>query len=482
VQSAVPPDMVVACRRGQVPFNDAIGAKCEGLLAQIFQKIVTSANLTYTMDIVEGDIDPLLTSNATSSAKYDLVIAYHTVTPDRLKLFEFSTVVLHSTDSVSLLPKYKKTSSGTLSGSVVRASVFYVFSIVTLFVAVTGFIIFVAEMLDVNSPIHEVPRWRKLLWAAEMAFEIVLQGMTSERLSAQMSRTIGKVGAMASIFVMAVFGAVITSQLTASSLGSTTIDVKELRGRVIAIASETLIGYLESTSVGARTTMVVNLETFATDWYNGKYPAVDGIASSTEVLQYIHNDRKGDDKGFVMSLPYKPTGTYALKAFPMSYGLKREVKDKFNFALGVMRDSGVLASMTDKILGSGTANDDLSDIPLEPQAQVALMSSNLILWGIILLFSAGIGLRSLYRYKKKDAKGVCEGSAGVEPSNEEEVAPFPRLVWRGEGYGVKTEELQKMIDSFIPIMVSAIAASREDVIYSQALPPDDNHHNTQSIS
>ena len=81
-------DLRVACRKGQPPFIDAptgTAASCQGLLLELFKVVVARTGWNYTLDVVESSaLEPFIQVNATTNtSRYDLILAFHTITPSQ---------------------------------------------------------------------------------------------------------------------------------------------------------------------------------------------------------------------------------------------------------------------------------------------------------------------------------------------------------------------------------------------------------------
>ena len=237
-----------ACRLGQPPFNDAHldahhkDSLCVGLFADLFYAAMSRLNISFTMDMLdESNIDPyLIVNKTTNTSRYDIIIAFHSITPARMELYDFSVPAGESSDSVALLPQFQKGGRG-IASAVVRPSVLYVFSIISLLIAGLSVIIFIFEHTEEDAEMHTVERWRRMLYSIEQAHECVLCG-GANNLSSQPLRSISKVCSISDVFLMYILGALITSDLTAATLSVSSTSVTELQAlrMKIAIASSIL--------------------------------------------------------------------------------------------------------------------------------------------------------------------------------------------------------------------------------------------------
>eukprot|EP00759_Apiculatamorpha_spiralis_P049983 PhF_6_TR4466/c0_g1_i4/m.6079 len=477
----------VACRLGQPPINDADSVKstqCVGYFADVFYRAASAINMNYTMTMIDqSDLDPLLQIDANNNSVYDLIIAFHTVTPARLLLYDFSIAVMQSSDMVALRPTFTA-ASGDIIDSVVRRSVVYVFALLSIMAVAMAVPLLVFESQHESSDMRRVAPWRRPLWSLEMGFETVMTFSTSEALSSQAMRTLRLLIATTGVFLIVILGALITSKLTSSSITNAAATAN-LRGAHIAIASVTVKSYLESLRIGAKTTTVQNLHDFAEGFYNGGHKDYDGFCTSTEVVTYLHNLFDGDSKGFTLTSPLFVTGTYSLKAFPASSTLDPAIADAFNIQLQSMRESGVLANLyLQYIIAPSGSGSGIPDIPINADAQIAFITVNSILYGLaLLLVVVTCGYHKIYKpYLRR--KSVAEGEDDDGNENDEkkekekeqqhthggemvpvspaggatpttfshsrrrpsDVSVHSTLVWKGRAYNVTAKEFTMTLD------------------------------------
>eukprot|EP00759_Apiculatamorpha_spiralis_P037111 PhF_6_TR37130/c0_g3_i5/m.54606 len=378
----------VLCRRGQPPINDFANVTndCVGLFAELFTTIATRLKMQYQLTVVDSSVDPYL--NLTSTDPHDAAITFQTITPDRMLLYDFSSAVLRSQDVIVLQPKYLQR-EGSITGSIIRDPVFYLFSIVTVSIGIVAIVFLVFESMEPQSAIHELPHHRRILWAMEMSFEAVCKKMTSERLYSQVSRSFSKAAALGVIFVLCIFSAVITSKLTASGILHDDVPLTALRGRTIGLSSDGLKPFLER--FGMRIVTIPQYTLFAADFYAGKYPEIDGFATSVEVIRYLQNLYEGSRLGYTESEHFTVSGVYDLKAFPIN---RKRVppadQRRFNLELERMRQDQTLALLFEKYL-SYESDSDSGDIPLDATSELGLQVANglvfgLALFGVVVLY------------------------------------------------------------------------------------------------
>ena len=386
----------VVCRQGQPPFNhydhmvesDA-DKHCTGLLAELWREIALRANLTYTMHYsTSGAYETTLNISDNRTSKYDVAISFHTVTPARLVHHTYSLTCMQSDDMIVMLPSYKK-GTVTLVGSVVRRSVLYIFTIFAVLFGGMGVVIFTFEHFSEDSDMLEEPPWRRPFWALEMGVETLITSSTSTFVSHPVTRLCRSCLAVAGIFMMGILAGAITSQLTAGSVSSSTVSINDVRGANIAVGSVTLKPFLESLRVGAKVTVVPDLELFAEEWFRGKQPNYQGFAAPTAIARDLSdkNIDRAFSKDFVHTAPYLAEGVPELKALPMSFGVPRPVASRINGALQAIRDDGNYSIMIAKYV-QDAAPEPPSDIPVEDAAYRAVIICVAVLYGSAVAASA----------------------------------------------------------------------------------------------
>eukprot|EP00759_Apiculatamorpha_spiralis_P059418 PhF_6_TR997/c0_g1_i3/m.1969 len=398
-------DLRVACRSGQPPFNDVVSTNsqtCQGMFSDLFKLVAKQANLTYEMThLTTANIDPfLMVQNNTSSSTFDVVIAFHSVTPARMKLYDFSIVVMQSTDSLALTSDYARPGSGLIA-AVFRPSVMYIFSTLTALIGFMSIIIFFAEHVDESSDIHDVSPWQRFFWSIEMAFESAFCFSTSEKLSSQLSRSIRPLVAIVGLFLVTILGALITSQLTASSLNVDATDPSQIRGtsKKVAISSSTLKPYFDSLNV--QTTLIDDINIFAQQYYLGAHSDYVGFCSSTEVVTYLHNVYSASKKGYLVTSSFMPTGSFVLKAFPMSKAVPSTIKAKFDLALQNIREDGELAGLIQQYVTAADAASQDTDVDISETDAIAVFSSGSIIYSLMIFASLGMYIQTKWCTKPK---------------------------------------------------------------------------------
>lgn len=434
-------DLRVACRRGQPPFIDSplnTSASCQGMLFEAWKQIVARTNWSYSLEVIEGNaMEPFIVVNsATGQSRFDIILAFHTITPSRLQVHDFSVAIVQSDDSVELAPKYLK-SGGSLVGAVIRRAVLYVFSILAILFIAWAVLVLIAESLVDGSELSELPPYRRFLVALQNGVEAVITSSTELELKNPLSRTLRSIFACMGAFIVCIFGAVLTSQLTVASSFTIPVRVTELKGTRIATASSTLTPYLTNT-VGATIYSVPNMEVFAEAWFRGEHDDVDGFCTSTEVVAYIHNKFGAADQGYTQTPNFRKSGTVELKGLPVSRALDPKIVERLNQELQTLREQGGLSALMTKFVKPADKPDPPSDVPVGTSLLQAFAGITGAGYGALILASLVLGAKALF---------FGESSAGLEKPAEEDNEGPELAEWCGTEFGCLTPTQVVLLDS-----------------------------------
>ena len=447
---AAPVDALrVLCQGGQPPYSDEnreVGAAraCEGLFADMFYTIADRMGLTYTMTVLHTtEIDSRLEVNATTGAsEFDMAIAFHTVSPERLRTIDFSVTVYQTDYKIALLPEFKQERT-TLVESVIRDSVLYLFSVIALVAALMAIIVFVFESASWEATdLLECPLWQRVFWAMEQGLEATINGGTAGDFRHPVSRFFRTLaGLIGLIYLVGIFGAVITSQLTTSALNAGTPGVTDLRGKRIASASPSLNAFLSSPLIGISVDAVEDVEIFAQSFYNRSRPTLDkGFVAPAATVDYLHRTLNGEGQGFLVTEAFTSTGSLDLKAFPFSRAADRTLFAEFNRQAQHMREDGELAQLVSKWVVSATSEAE-SDFPTPAGWHLAL--------GIICGFGFGlifvVSVMLLLFEKVKGTKGGDDDAAQEDPA----------LLYNGRAVSALTPIQAAMLDAATAAMDKA---------------------------
>eukprot|EP00759_Apiculatamorpha_spiralis_P032863 PhF_6_TR34185/c0_g1_i1/m.50051 len=397
-----------ACRMGQPPFNDAISTKntsrCEGMMATLFNQVAaeTGIQVTWMGNLDQSNIDNfLIVDPKTNQSVYDVIITFHTVTPTRMIMYDFSVTVVASSDTVALRPSYL-IPTGSLAQSVVRPAVLYIVSVMSFVIVAGAIVILICEHFFTElSPIHMLAPWKKYVWALEMSFEATFTWSTSEVVVHQISRSIRPMIAILSLFLISVLGALITADLTTSSSQFTTVNVADLAGTSgkIAIASSTLKSYFDSLNIATK--QFDNINEFAEKFYSGDpiYKDYFGFCTSSEVVNYLHNKYNAPLLGFTLTAPFIPSGSVSLKAYPFSKLVPQATLNLFDYGLQQIRERGALSEFFNEFVQSPLP-PIAQDIQVDHTLALSIYIIGSVFLGLLMLSPIGIKLYSKFYLKK----------------------------------------------------------------------------------
>lgn len=447
----------VGCQAGQPPYSDfdhANPTRCTGLFADMFYTIANRMSLNYTMDIVHSDhIDHLLEVNATTGeSEYDMFVSFHTVSPERIRVLDFSVSVYQTDYRVALLPHFHSPRV-TLVKSVIRDSVLYLFSVIALIAAIMAVVIFVFEHAATEpADLLEQPLWQRVFWAMEQGLEATINGGTGGDLRHPVTRVLRTfAGLIGLIYMVGIFGAVITSQMTTSALNSGDPTVTDLRGERVASSSPSITPYLESPQVGIVVRDVPDIEEYAESFYNRSSGHLDsGFVAPSATVVYLHNLHNGKDRGYLITDAFTATGSVDLKAFPFSKLANRTLFAAFNVHAQHMREDGELAELIDKwVVDPETPTAD--DFPTPEQARLALSIVCGIGFGAVVIGSFLLLFHDTLKARAEARRNNAMANGG---SPCEEAIPST-LVYKGKTY-------HNISPTFAAVLDAAIAVAQRE--------------------
>ena len=172
----------------------------------------------------------------TENVTYDIAITFTFATADRLVYVDTSIPLIETYYSILLTPDFAKSGIGILE-TLTRQSVLYLITILFLITIATTVVFFVAESFLVDA--SRLLKYRSLSGRLGASFlaacEHVLTFGSPLELSSAVSGVFRSVVTAVTVFLLAVFGALITSQLTVSNLQAGPPALADLRGARIAI-------------------------------------------------------------------------------------------------------------------------------------------------------------------------------------------------------------------------------------------------------
>ena len=159
-----------------------------------------------------------------------------------------------------------------------------------------------------------------------------MHGRSEFLMESWLSRIMHCILEVVNLFVLAVFGAVITSQLTTASILAVPPTVNVLRGLRIGIQTNLLQPILQSVQVAAIPVIYNTLEDAVKLIYTTNPDNLDGYMTTTEIVQYF-NQKYGNGQ-FVQTATFLSSdNTPDQKAFAISKALPRATESLFNQAL-----------------------------------------------------------------------------------------------------------------------------------------------------
>ena len=224
----------------------------------------------------------------TNSSAYDIGITFTFATADRLEYVDASIPLVETYYTAVVDARFAPDPSSLLANSVIRPIVLYMVGVISLFVSGSTLVIFLSEtravrrsseLLQIKS--HSARLRLSLVCSVETVFTMgspmELRSPVSTAAVAGLSYTM--------IFVLAIFMALITSQLTTAQSGALPPPLASLAGARIAIQGNLLQPLLVNT-VRAVPVVYATLDGAVASFYNGNRDRLDGFATQTEIVNY----------------------------------------------------------------------------------------------------------------------------------------------------------------------------------------------------
>jgi hypothetical protein len=307
----------VGCLQGKPPFVDVVAGKCVGLLADVFFEIMRSSGIQYSLKFINsttltalsdgrpickaGTVEPpeCIVSKSdipsilfhTNNTEFDIGITFTFATSDRLKFVDTSIPLLETYYSVLVDRQYAPESGAMLADTVTRPVVMYLFAVISIFIFGITLIFLVAETYLVrnSSELRHIHSYSARLRISFMAaIETVFTFSCPFDLRSPVSMLTVAVTSYAMVFFMAVFTALITSQLTAKQANTAPPALESLAGARIGIQGVLLKAFLAGPRVNAVPVVYDVLDGPVAAFYAGDNPdALDGFATQTEIVNYF---------------------------------------------------------------------------------------------------------------------------------------------------------------------------------------------------
>eukprot|EP00759_Apiculatamorpha_spiralis_P014547 PhF_6_TR21160/c0_g1_i3/m.30479 len=389
----------VICRQGQAPFSyvDYTSGKpeCGGLIYELWLEMETRLQLPpsilyYANSTSEAYFGSLSVNNATKTSQYDIGLIFGSVTGSRIKIVDFTVTLGETQYVITLLPSFSKDQE-TFITTLVRQSVMHLFGVLALFVVANVIVLVIFETQSQNPRFSKKPFYAQVFSALEGSLDITLYGATNlYPQTSPVSEITRILTGMAGLFVLSMFAATITSQLTTSQLQYKPPSVDEMRGKKLLIVNTILKDFLQSDRISAIPIVAEDMAVAYEDFYqNGNPKGYDGIINAQAITSYYYDRYGGEAKGYVLSSSFTDTGMNDLRAMVMSRAIPSSIHDAINVQLSKMRDEGYIGGLYRKYVPNSyvapTSEDDVGMIPVEERqgVQVATLIGCSVMIGVI---------------------------------------------------------------------------------------------------
>ena len=189
-----------------------------------------------------------------------------------------------------------------------------------------------------------------------------------------LSRALHCILEVVQLFVLSVFGAVITSQMTTASIRALPPRLSDLRGLRIGIQTDLLQPFLVSVNVAAIPVIYNTLEDAVKLIYTTNPDNLDGFLTNTEIVQYFN--QKYCNSYFIQTEPFLSlTEALDQKSFVMSKALPREVGSQFNAAMETHRIAGDVAHLFRDYIAAVEDSTFSQPLPLDSATRTGVISS-----------------------------------------------------------------------------------------------------------
>jgi hypothetical protein len=383
----------VGCLAGKPPYVDVVAGKCVGLLADAFYSIMQSSGLEYTMTFINSTtlatlaqgrptckpetVDPpeCIISRSdipsimfnTNNSEYDIGITFTFANALRLRFVDTSIPLVETDYTVLVDGRYAPDNSGALVDAVMRPIVLYLFAIISLFAFVLTAVYFVSEssLVRNSSELLQIKyRSARLRVSFIAAVESVVTSASPLELRSPLSMFILYVSKYLLIFIMAIFTALITSQLTASQANNPPPGLSALAGARIGIQGVLLKPFVAGPRMNAIPVVYDTLDGAIVGFFADNPDRLDGVATQTDIINYFQAVYGPDSpRQTVQTDPFTAAGSPEPRGYLLSRALDSDVVTRFNSALERLRESGQLAAFIAADV-PGPPPDDSNDISL----------------------------------------------------------------------------------------------------------------------
>ena len=478
-----------ACKGGQPPFSviEPGATECSGILVRLVTEALGRINMPLNITLAPDSgttgllrADP---SRPDNRSAVDMVMSFTTISAAKYQNYNFFDTLEQVDYRAVLLPKYAQ-NGGTLSGSVLRTSVLYMFALLMLFAFAMMLVIVAFESQEAGSEMMEIEGWgKRLLWAAGQSVDVMITSAPTGALSSHALRFVRTLFAFVSLFLVNILAAVITSQLTAASLRAGDPTVDDLRGLRIASSGSVLGPFISSPQVGAVLVDVPDMESAAKDFYNNGNPLnLDGFTTNTPVCNYLHGTF-GTGKG-VITDPFRVASrTLANKAMPASHTLDPSIYTAVNAALDGLRKDGTMATLIENAIPAIDAVV-VDDISIDQTTYTAVGALAISLYAVLAVVIVALLVLRRHADQKVAAEGEADGAEKATgnpilqampptavaaayngtPDDVDDTAPDEVLMWRGRRYAVPAG------DTAVRGMLDALGSSLAEAKHAAPFP------------
>jgi hypothetical protein len=381
----------VGCLAGKPPYVDVVAGKCVGLLADAFFSIMQSSGLKYTMSFVNsttlatlaqgrptcksGTLVPagcIVSSSDipsimfhTDNSSYDIGITFTFVNAFRLKFVDTSIPLVETDYTVLVDERFAPNNAGSLADAVMRPVVIYLFSIILLFAFMLTVVYFVSEMTLVRntSQLRKIKyRSARLRVCFVAAIESVFTFSSPLELRSPLSMVLLTVSNYVMIFLIGIFTALITSQLTASKANIRPPVLSAMAGARIGIQGVLLKSFVAGPRMNAVPIVYDTLDGAVAGFYGDNPDRLDGVATQTDIINYFQAAYvQTSTRNTAQTVPFTATGSPEPRGYLLSRELDPDTVERFNIALQRLRESGQLAAFIAADI-PGSPPPDSSDI------------------------------------------------------------------------------------------------------------------------
>ena len=359
----------VNCRTGQPPFTsmDATTGQCTGLLVDLTNAALQGGYDFAMKPINTGNAESRVAVNATTGQSTDdLFLAFIVVTPARQRIADFTPTVME-TDFKVLTPRRVGAGQVSLASSILRESVMHIMGLLMLLAWGAGMLYFVIESLHSDPIFADEPAYKRLMYCFTEGVELVLTQGGGD-FNSQLCLLVKAFISVATLFLVAIFGALVTSKLTVSSLSDAPLTLKDCRNQKIGASGSLTPDFLKSDAVAAIPVTYDSPEAAADDMIlNGNPKGLFGVITATPSVDYLIAQYATQGVGHLKTTEpfFLTSNTYDIRALPMSKALPRNVSDDITVRFITKRDDGTLANLVAKYIGdASTGSTEAADVVL----------------------------------------------------------------------------------------------------------------------